>query len=139
MKFVNSTEMKINLTKEQEGHLCSKEYIKKIAKKRNIISYDIYDNDTIIGFAQLRKYKRNCYFLWNFAIDIEYQNKHFGISALKELLVLLKKEYKVKEVVTTYTFGNEHAKHVYETVGFVETDVVDEDGVHEVNMVYKYE
>lgn len=39
-------------------------------------------------------------------------------------------------MTTTYIWGNEHAKHVYEKVGFVETDVVDEDGIHEVNMIY---
>lgn len=47
---------------------------------------------------------------------------------------MLKKEYGVKKMTTTYLWGNEHAKHVYEKVGFVETDVVDEPDCHEVNM-----
>ena len=39
-------------------------------------------------------------------------------------------------MTTTYLFGNVHAKHVYEKVGFVETDVVDEDDIYEVNRIY---
>ena len=37
-------------------------------------------------------------------------------------------------MTTTYIWGNEQAKHVYEKVGFVETSVVDEPNCHEVNM-----
>lgn len=50
------------------------------------------------------------------------------------MLAMLKQEHRAKVVTTTYTFGNDHAKYVYEKVGFWETDVVDENGVHEVNM-----
>lgn len=39
-------------------------------------------------------------------------------------------------LTTTYTWGNEQAKHMYESVGFKETGVVNENGVHEVNMEY---
>ena len=48
----------------------------------------------------------------------------------------MKTHHDAKEITTTYIYGNEHAKHVYEKVGFVETDVVDEPDCHEVNMVY---
>lgn len=40
---------------------------------------------------------------------------------------------------TTYLWGNTIAKHVYEKVGFEETDVVFEEDVHEVNLVKKLE
>ena len=48
----------------------------------------------------------------------------------------MKEKYGMEEITTTYIWGNEHAKHIYEKVGFTETDVVDEEGCHEVNMVY---
>lgn len=48
---------------------------------------------------------------------------------------MLEQEYQARVVTTTYTYGNDHAKYVYEKVGFCETDVVDENGIHEVNMV----
>ena len=40
-------------------------------------------------------------------------------------------------MTTTYVFGNVYAKRMYESVGFVETDVVDEPDCHEVNMRYE--
>ena len=139
MKFVLSKEMKITLTNDQQEHLCTKENIKIIASKVGVLTFDIYENEALIGFAQLYELKKTCFFLWNYAIDINYQNKHLGTKALKELIIFLKNNYDLKEMTTTYIFGNDIAKHVYEKVGFVETDVVDEDGVHEVNMKYVVE
>ena len=71
-------------------------------------------------------------------IDLAYQNKYLGTRSLIELIALLKKEYDLKELTTTYIWGNDHARHVYKTVGFTETDVVDEPGCHEVNMIYRF-
>ena len=139
MRFVLSKEMKITLTNDQQEHLCTKENIKIIALKKGVLTFDIYEYESLIGFAQLYEYEASCYFLWNYAIDINYQNKHLGTKALKELIIFLKNNYDLKEMTTTYIFGNDIAKHVYEKVGFVETDVVDEDGVHEVNMKYVVE
>ena len=48
----------------------------------------------------------------------------------------LKTRHGAEEITTTYIWGNDCAKHVYEKVGFTETDVVDEPDCHEVNMVY---
>ena len=137
MRFIKSYEMKINLTAEQQDHLCSKENIKIIAKKDKVLTFDIYDDDLLIGFAQLHEYEDNCFFLWNYAIDIKYQNKHYGTKAVKELIEYLKENNNLKIMTTTYIYGNDHAKHVYEKVGFIETDVVEEEDVHEVNMIYK--
>jgi predicted GNAT family N-acyltransferase len=47
----------------------------------------------------------------------------------------LKIKYRANNVTTTYTYGNNHAKHIYESIGFIETDTVEEDGIHEVNMI----
>ena len=137
MDFINSYEMKIDLTEEEQDHLCSKENIKIIAKKEGVKTFDIYDDDLLVGFAQLYEYEKDCFFLWNFAIDQKYQNQKYGTKALIELIKLFKDKYNLKEMTTTYIYGNDLAKHVYEKVGFVETDVVCEEGVHEVNMIYK--
>ena len=48
----------------------------------------------------------------------------------------MKDKYNAKELTTTYIYGNDHAKHIYEKVGFIETDIVDEPDCHEVNMIY---
>ncbi len=137
MKFIESSEMKIDITKEQQKQLCSKKNIIKIARKKGVITFDIYDEDLLIGFAQLYEYKKNCYFLWNYAIDTKYQNMQYGTKALIDLIAFLKENYQLIEMTTTYLWGNEHAKHIYEKVGFTETSVVHEGKVHEVNMIYK--
>ncbi|NLX78033.1 MAG: GNAT family N-acetyltransferase [Clostridiaceae bacterium] len=67
-------------------------------------------------------------------IDLKYQNRGFGTEALKELLAFMKEKYGARYFTTTYIWGNEQAKRVYMKAGFIETDVVDEDGIHEVNM-----
>ena len=135
MKFIPTTKFQLTLSEADQKQLSSPERIKQALTDPNILSYDIRDGDAHVGFAMLCPFEGDGFFLWNFAIDSTYQNQHYGQRALRELLAMLKQEYHAKVVTTTYTFGNDHAKYVYETVGFWETDVVDENGIHEVNMV----
>ena len=139
-EFRKSEGFNINVSENQKTMLSSPENIKKVLHDDNIITFDIYKNHHLIGFAMLRKYeedidKRSSYFLWNYAIDYKYQNHGYGTKALQELLEFLKENYNAKNISTTYIYGNEHAKHIYEKLGFIETDIVDEDDVHEVNMI----
>ncbi len=136
MLFCKSQSMKIAVSPEQEDQLSSKEKISVNINENNIVAFDIYAGQTLIGFAMLRKFDVGCYFLWNFAIDKHFQNQHYGTRALQELLLMMKTEYGMHTMTTTYKFGNEHAKHLYEKAGFVETDIVDEADCHEVNMIY---
>ena len=137
IKFIKTNEMKIKVLKEQEKNLSSKEKIIKHINDNNIVAFDIYNNKEIIGFAMLKEFDDNSYFLWNYAIDYKYQNKGLGTKSLKELINYMIKEYKMKIMTTTYTYGNNHAKHIYAKVGFIETDIVCENNCHEVNMIYK--
>ncbi len=136
MQFIKSYEMKVSVLQEQEKQLSSKEKIRKAILEDNTIAFDIVQERKIIGFALLRKFDEGCYFLWDYAIDAEFQNRHYGTMALRELIQFMKAKYNMHTLTTTYIWGNQHAKHVYESVGFKETDVVDEDGIHEVNMEY---
>ncbi|MBQ9265235.1 MAG: GNAT family N-acetyltransferase [Clostridia bacterium] len=138
MVFIDSTEMKITLPLEQAEMLSSKETIREIIKKNpdTVMAFDIYDEDELIGFVLVHRFEEKKYFLWEFAIDQNHQNQHKGTKALTAFIEYMKTHYDAIEMTTTYIYGNEHAKHVYEKVGFVETDVVDEPGCHEVNMAY---
>jgi RimJ/RimL family protein N-acetyltransferase len=135
MKIIRTTQFQIALSDADRKQLSSKTRIKQALTDPNILSYDIWDGDARIGFAMLRPFNENGFFLWNFAIDSAYQNQHYGPRALRGLFTMLKQEHHAKVITTTYTFGNDHAKYVYEKVGFRETDVVEENGIHEVNMV----
>ena len=137
IKFIKTNEMKIKVLKEQEKNLSSKEKIIKHINDDNVVAFDIYNDKEIIGFAMLKEFDDNSYFLWNYAIDYKYQNKGLGTKSLKELINFMIKEYKMKIMTTTYTYGINHAKHIYEKVGFIETDIVCENNCHEVNMSYK--
>lgn len=134
MKFIPTTKFQLTLSEADQKQLSSMSRIEQALTDPDILSYDIWDGDARVGFAMLCPFEGNGFFLWNFAIDSAYQNQHYGQRALRELLALLKQEHHAKVVTTTYTFGNNHAKYVYEKVGFWETDVVDGNGIHEVNM-----
>ncbi len=138
MTFVNSAEMKIELAPEQAGMLSTKENIKIIIRDNpdTVMAFDIMDEGSLIGFVLVHRFEDRKYFLWEYAIDISFQNQHKGTRALVEFINYLKTHYDAREITTTYVYGNDHAKHVYEKVGFMETDVVDEPDCHEVNMVY---
>lgn len=136
MIFKKSYTIKIKVSEEQEKQLSSIEKIAAKCKDSNVIAFDIYNDNILIGFAMLREYEKGGYFLWNFAIDSKYQNNHYGTVALKELIVKMETEYNMHTMTTTYKHGNEHAKHIYNNIGFIETDIVNENGIHEVNMIY---
>ena len=138
MIFVNSTEMKIELTPEQSKMLSTKEDIKRIVRDNpdTVMAFDIMDEENLIGFVLVHRFEERKYFLWEYAIDIRFQNQHRGTQALIAFIDYMKTRHDAKEITTTYIYGNDHAKHVYEKVGFIETDVVDEPDCHEVNMAY---
>lgn len=138
--FVPSREMKVELLPGQEEELCSKETIKEIFakdEKGECTAFDIYEGDELVGFIMFCEYPEGSWFLWNYAIDARFQNRGIGTRALSAALEYMKAHYPVKEFTTTYCWGNDHAKHVYEKVGFTETDVVEEEDYKEVNMVLK--
>ena len=104
-------------------------------KEKNVIGFNIFHDNKLIGFAMLKEFEKNKYFLWDYLIDFNFQNKGLGTKALKELISMLKTRYDCSVLTTTYKYGNQPAKRLYEKMGFIETDVVDEKDVHEVNMM----
>ena len=138
MKFIESKEMKVNLTLAQSKMLSTKDDIKIIIKDNpdTVKAFNIYDNEELIGFVLVYEFEEKKYFLWEYAIDVKYQNKGKGTQALIEFIGFMKENFGALEMTTTYVYGNDVAKHMYEKIGFVETSVVDEPDCHEVNMVY---
>lgn len=134
--FKPSSRMKVEVLKEQEKQISSKEKIMLACTYENVMAFDIFLQDVIIGFMMVRKYEEGGYFLWNYAIDFKYQKQGLGSVALMEFISFMKQNHRMTKMTTTYTWGNEHAKHIYEKIGFVETDIVYENGIHEVNMMY---
>lgn len=136
MLFVKSKSIKVSVLPEQVKQLSSKECIEEACLNANVLPFDIYKDDMLIGFVMVRQFEEGKYFLWNYAIDYKYQNQNYGTEALVAFISYMVKEYRMSVLTTTYKSGNECAKKLYERIGFVETDVVDEDDCHEVNMIY---
>ena len=134
--FIRSKEMKISLTPAQAGMLSTKKDIKTIIRENpeTVTAFDIYDDNDLIGFALIRRFEEKKYFLWEYAIDTAYQNQHKGTEALIAFIACLKERCDARLLTTTYIYGNEPAKRMYEKVGFVETEEIIEPDYHEVNM-----
>ncbi|MGX7109445.1 GNAT family N-acetyltransferase [Facklamia miroungae] len=135
--FKKSKIIKISLDKNQNKQISSHEKICKGCSLDNVVAYDIFYENNVIGFAMLRKYDSTKWFLWNYAIDKNFQGRGLGEESLQALILLMKREYDATEISTTYLFGNDAAKKLYTKVGFYETEVIEETDCHEVNMLMK--
>lgn len=102
--------------------------------KETAFPFAIYADDKPVGFIMLGYYEsRKQYTLWKFLIDKEQQSKGYGKEALKQGIAYLKERLDAKEIFTGVSLGNERAKHLYRSVGFVETGLI-EDGMEEMRL-----
>ena len=63
-----------------------------------------------------------CYDLSQIFIDERYQGKGYGKAATKAVLEVMKQDGKYSKVELCYIEGNEAARKLYESFGFVEID-----------------
>ena len=85
----------------------------------------------MLGFYE----SRNQYTLWKFLIDKQHQYKGYGKEALKLGIAYLKDRFGAKEIYVGVSLGNETAKHLYNSVGFKETGIV-ENNMEEMRFIY---
>ncbi len=118
-KFVSST-----------AHALAQAYV----YRETAFPFAIYADNALVGFIMLGYYKsRNQYTLWKFLIDRRYQKQGYGREALLRGIAYLRGKFNASEIYTGVLLGNEAAKRLYESVGFEETGLV-EDNMTE--MVY---
>lgn len=84
----------------------------------------------MLGYYEDRKQ----FTLWKFMIDKRYQNKGYGREALKLGLLYLKDNLGAGEIYTGVALGNEKAKHLYSSIGFKETGLI-EDNMEEMKFI----
>ncbi|MCF0117454.1 MAG: GNAT family N-acetyltransferase [Bacilli bacterium] len=137
MEFRKSDGLKIFLNDKDLTQISTIYRINNACKQANVLAYDIYNNNNLIGFIMLRKFQEGMY-IWDFAIDSHEQNQGFGTLALQEILDKMYEEHGAKYFTVSYTKGNNHARHIYEKVGFNQTSFEGEEDVPEINMEYKY-
>ena len=84
--------------------------------------FAIYDDNTMVGFIMLGYYEiKNYYTIWRFMIDENYQNKGYEKKALILGVNFLIDHFKVKEVFLSVEPENTTARHLYRSLGFIET------------------
>lgn len=127
----------IELFESQIKFVSKHEKIIQALKEDNCIGYNILLDGQVVGFFLLRNYAENEYFLWDMMIDKNHQKKGLGKQSLRFLMKILH-EKGATTITTTYIFGNEVSKRLLERAGFRETDVVKEEGIHEVNMLFNF-
>ncbi len=97
--------------------------------------FAIYENKVPVGFVMLGYYKpKNQYTLWKLLIDKRYQNNGYGKEALQLAIRYLVETFEANEIFTGVALGNTIAKHLYKSIGFVETGVV-EDNMEEMRYI----
>ncbi|WP_342756250.1 GNAT family N-acetyltransferase [Kineothrix sedimenti] len=90
--------------------------------------YAIYNDEDIIGFMMFdwNEKERECG-IWRFMIASNQQGKGYGRKALAYALKLIKETGKFDYVSLDYVPDNVVGKHLYESMGFIETGEI-EDG-----------
>jgi len=124
----------IQLNDNQLQQVSSVDKIQAAMRRPDCVGFNAVESGENIGFALFRRFDDGAWFLWNLLIDFRHQGKGKSKAFMRLLIAHLRDEYGAKIMTTTYIFGNTVAKRLYESLGFVETDVVCEDDVHEVNM-----
>ena len=96
--------------------------------------FAIYADEKPVGFIMMGYYEsRKQYTLWKFLIDKEHQGKGYGKEALKQGITYLTEQFDAKQIYTGVSIGNETAKGLYKSLGFVETGLI-EDGMEELRL-----
>lgn len=97
--------------------------------------FAVYADNTLVGFIMLGYYEpRKQYTLWKFLIDKDYQNKGYGRAALKQGIEYLKDSFGTREIYTGVALENGKAKHLYRSIGFKETGLI-ENNMEEMKLV----
>ena len=92
--------------------------------------FAVYSDQEVVGFIMMGFYEaKNYYTLWKLLIDRNHQHKGCGRKALELGIAFLKDCFDVREIYTGVIPGNDAAKKLYESTGFRET------GLFENNML----
>lgn len=91
----------------------------------NFLAKGIYHGEEMIGFTLYGIDEDDHeYWIYRMMIDQKHQGKGYGIEAIKLVIDDISniKEDRHQTITLSYTPTNEHAKHVYEKIGFQEID-----------------
>lgn len=117
---------KLEVSKSQKQYVADKAVLLARAyayREQRSRAFLIYADETPVGlglYYDLPELK--CYDFSQFFIDERYQGRGYGKAATKAVLDAMKKDKKYNKVELCYVYGNEAAKKLYESFGFVEIE-----------------
>ena len=129
--------LNLNVLEQQESFVSSTVYslAQAYAYRETAFPFAVYADNSIVGFIMMGYYEaKNQYTLWKFLIDKNQQGKGYGREALIKGIKYLKDRFGIREIYTGVVLGNERAKHLYRSIGFKETGLV-EDNMEEMRYV----
>ncbi len=98
-------------------------------------AFVICDEETPVGMGLYYDLPElECYDLSQLFIDQRYQGKGYGKAATKLVLDALKQDGKYRKVDLCYIEGNDAAKKLYESFGFVEIDRDEDEIIMELEL-----
>jgi RimJ/RimL family protein N-acetyltransferase len=133
VQLVFTTSIDVSWNDRDAAFLSPYTRIREGLLEKDVFAYHIKVLDDIIGFAMVRRWKSDAYFIWNFLILEEHRMKGYGTQALGILIDALR-SLGAKTITTTRVASNLGAQKLFSRLGFVDTDTVLNDAVHETNM-----
>lgn len=98
-------------------------------------AFVIYDDETPVGMVLYHdEDSLDAYIFSEILIDEQFQGKGYGTTATKLVLDRMKEDGRYHKVVLCYIEGNDAAKKLYESLGFVETDRDEDEIIMELNL-----
>ena len=122
------------VAKTKEPALEKTEQIQHALTQDDCFGYYAHAKGKTVGFALVRNFEEDGYFIWKTYIGEPYQGQGFGKRLVEELIDELKKVKKAKVITTSYTYGDTASKVLYEHLGFEQMDTVQDGDVQMVNM-----
>lgn len=99
-------------------------------------AFVVCDDETPVGMGLYYDCpERNAYDFSQFFIDERYQGKGYGKAAAKAVLEAMKQDGKYDKTVLRYIEGDETARRLYESIGFVEIDRDEDEIIMELELV----
>ena len=133
--------LKLEVSEDQKSFVSTTVYslAQAYVCRENVYPFAIYADNTPVGFIMFGYYEaRSQYTLWKLLIDKKYQNKGYGKNALLLGIKYMKDEHKINKLYVGVSLVNEVAEHLYKSVGFQLTGLV-ENGMKELRYDYMTE
>ncbi|MEM6764839.1 MAG: GNAT family N-acetyltransferase [Bacteroidota bacterium] len=111
----------IKLTVQQESFVPSVLYSLAQARFEQLVPFGVMYQERMVGFLMYGEFAGICW-ISRILIDKDFQRMGIGARAVQELIRLLQKNIRCKEIRTSYDIHNTQAKLFFYSLGFEPTE-----------------